>query len=116
MPEILLNNYNRGWAPGEDPIQGRKNVLLKMDNVELDTNGALTLSGGTAVIRSGFPANAHTLFSRLIAGARHDYSLLVNGGIYRDLTLISSGGDSLNGGFGTAFDFTLIASGSILIE
>lgn len=113
MAEIRINDFSGGWLPGEDPIQGRRNGLLQMDNLELDSNGALSLAGGTAVKQSGYPANAHTLFSRLINGARADYSLLTDGSCYRNITaLFASGGDSSNGTFGTAFNFTLIASGN----
>lgn len=111
MSEILIKDFSAGWLPGEDPIQGRKNGLLQMDNVELDSNGALTLCGGTIVKQTGFPANAHTIGSRLISGARRDYSLLADGTIYRDITQIATGGDSTNGAIGTAFNFTLLASG-----
>lgn len=116
MSEILIKDYSGGWMPGEDPIQGRKNGLLKMNNVELDSNGALTLCGGTVVKQTGFPSNAHTIGSRLINGARHDYSLLADGSIYRDITSIATGGDSTNGAIGTAFNFTLLVSGDKRIK
>jgi hypothetical protein len=117
MAEITINNYSLGWLPGEDPIQGRKNGLLQMDNVELDSNGALILQGGTNVKWSGFPANAHTLFSTSINNSRHDYSLLADGSGYRDQTsLFASGGETLHGAFGTAFNFTLVASGAKLYK
>ena len=112
MPEILINQFSAGWLPCDDPISGRKTGLLQMDNLELDTNGALALAGGTLVKQTGFSANAHTIFSRLINNSRHDYSLCVDGNIYRDATSIASGGDATNGAFGTAFNFTLIASGN----
>jgi len=112
MSEINFRDFSGGWCPGDDPVNGRKNALLQMDNCVLDSNGALTLAGGTSVKQSGFPANAHTLFSRLINGARHDYSALADGSIYRDSTSIATGGDSTNAAFGTAFNFTLIASGN----
>jgi hypothetical protein len=113
MPEIKINDYSGGWVPGEDPIQGRKNGLLQMDNVELDSNGALSLAGGTLVKQTGFSLNAHTLFSRLINGARHDYSLFTDGSCYRDATLLFAGGEAnSNGAFGTAFNYTLVCCGS----
>jgi len=113
MPSIVINDFSAGWTPGDDPIKGRRNGLLRMDNLELDSNGALTLAGGASVKQSGFPAAAHTLYSRSVNGTRHDYSLLANGAGYRDNTsLWASGGDTSHGAFGTAFDFTLIFSGN----
>src|ERR1017187_4072145 len=112
MAELTFKDFSGGWFPGDDPINGRKNGALQLENLELDSNGALTLSGGTAVVQSGYPSNAHTLFSRLINGARHDYSLLADGSGYRDATsLFSTGGDAAIGAFGTAFNYTLICSG-----
>lgn len=112
MADFSINDFTAGWIPCEDPVNGRKNGLLQMDNLELDTNGALSLAGGTAVKQSGFPANAHTLYSGLVNGARADYALLTDGSIYRNNTSIGSGGDATNGAFGSAFNFTLIASGN----
>ena len=113
MSETLFQkDFSSGWIPSDDSINGRQNGLLQMDNLELDKNGALTLTGGTSVKQSGYPASAHTLYSRYQNGTRNDYSALSNGSIYRDATsLAASGGDATNAAFGTAFNFTLIASG-----
>jgi len=112
VPDIRIADFSGGWLPGDDPINGRKNGLLQMDNLELDSNGALQLQGGCVVKNSGFPSNAHTMYSRLINGARHDYAGLADGSVYRDSSSIITGGDSTNTAFGTAFNFTLIASGN----
>lgn len=113
MDTITINNFSGGWSPSSDPVNGPKNVLLKMDNVDLDTNGALSLIGGTSIKQTGFPSNAHTMYSRYINGARHDYSALSDGSVYRDGTSIITGGNTVNAGFGTAFNFTLISSGNL---
>src|ERR1700747_1389527 len=110
MAEININNFSAGWIPGDDPINGRKNGLLKMDNLELDSNGALSLCGGTKVKWTGYTAPAHTLASKWVNGAIHDYALLSDGTIMRDLLPIAFGGDTKNGAIGTAFNYVLIAS------
>lgn len=114
MPEnLFINNYAAGWCPSDDIVNGRPNALLQMDNVELDVNGSITLTGGTSVKESGYSANAHTLYSKFLSGARHDYAACADGSIYRDNTqLYASGGDGSNAAFGTAFNFTLICSGN----
>src|ERR1017187_10142345 len=112
MPEITINDYSAGWLPGEDPIQGKKNGLLQMDNLDLDTNGALKLAGGTVVKHVGFASNAHTLASRIINGVRYDYTACIDGSVYRNSNFILGGGDTSNAAFGTAFNFVLIASGA----
>jgi hypothetical protein len=113
MPETLfVKDFSAGWCPSDDAVNGRPNALLKMDNLELDVNGALTLCGGTSVKYSGYPSDAHTLFSRYLNNVRYDYSAHVDGSIYRNGVSLASGGDASNAAFGTAFNFTLMASGS----
>lgn len=113
MPETLfVNNFGAGWCPSDDPVNGRPNGLLQMDNLELDKNGALQLSGGTAKIWGPYSAYAHTLFSRYINNIRYDYAACNDGSVYRSGTSIATGGDQWNAAFGTAFNFVLICSGS----
>src|SRR5438046_2919555 len=110
---ITMRDFSAGWCPGDDRINGRPNGLLKMDNLELDKNGAIQLIGGTTVKWSGFPASAHSLYSCIINGTRHEYTALTDGSIYRDQTVLdAAGGDTSLAGFGTAFNFTLICSGN----
>lgn len=113
MPETLfIKDFSAGWCPSDDAVNGRPNACLQMDNLELDTNGALALIGGTFIKQSGFTAPAHTLFSRYINGTRHDYSALTDGSVWRDGSSIIAGGDSKNAAFSTAFNYTLICSGN----
>lgn len=113
---ILWNDFKSGWCPSDDPINGRRNAFQRMNNVELDANGAVQLIGGTAVKWTGFPANSHTMFTRVMNGTRRDYTALTDGSIYRDQTSIGSGGDATNAAFGTAFKYTLAASGTKRIK
>jgi len=117
-PDQILefNDFSAGWVPSNDAVNGQKNALLQMDNLELDKNGALSLSGGTAVLGSAYANNAHTLGSNIISGTRHDYLADTSGGIFRDGTSIGSGGDSTNAAFASAFDFTLACSGSTRVK
>lgn len=108
-----FNQFSAGWCPSDDDFNGRKNALLKMDNLELDKNGSLSLSGGTAVLGSAYANNAHTLYSNLVGATRHDYVADTAGSVFRDGSSIATGGDSTNAAFAQAFDYTLIASGTI---
>src|SRR5438132_4469930 len=109
------NSFAVGWAPSEDAINGRKNCALQLDNLELDSNGALSLTGGSVSIRT-LAANPHTLFNRYINNASHIYAGCIDGKVYRDGTILSSSGDSARCAFGTAFNFTLIASGNYRVK
>lgn len=113
MPETLFNKeFGAGWCPSDDAVSGRQNALLQMDNLHLDKNGALELINGTVLIGPGYPANAHTLFSRYMNKVRQDYLALSDGSVYRNDLAIVTGGDNANAAFGTAFDYTLVCSGS----
>jgi hypothetical protein len=114
MAEILYNDFSGGWQPGIDLVKGPKNALLQMDNLELDDLGALQLAGGAVQLYGGLSAAAHTMFSRYLNGTRQDYSACKDGSVYRNNTTIvaPSLGDNSNAAFGTAFNFTLICSGS----
>lgn len=113
MPDNLnWNQFGAGWIPSDDAVNGRKNGCLKMDNLELDQNGALTLAGGTTVEGSAYANNAHTLYSNILGGSRKDYVADTGGGIFRNGSSIGTGGDSANAAFGAAYNFTLVASGN----
>lgn len=109
--QFTWNDFSGGWQPSSDDVNGPKNALLQMDNVELDKNGALTLAGATSVIRT-YSHNATDLYSNMVGGTRHDYVADDSGVVSRDASGIISGGDTTVTAFGQAFDFTLIASGT----
>lgn len=114
MPTLAnFNQFRAGWCPSDDAFNGRKDCLLQMDNLELDKNGSISLSGGTSVIGSAYSNNAHTLYSNLVGSTRHDYVADTAGVIFRDGSSIATGGDSINAAFAQAYDFTLIASGAV---
>jgi hypothetical protein len=117
-PDQILEfkEFSSGWCPSDDAVNGRKDGLLQMDNLELDKNGALSLSGGTSVLGSAYSYNAHTLGSNIISGTRYDYLADTNGGIFRNGSSIGTGGDSTNAAFASAFDFTLACSGSTRLK
>lgn len=113
MAETLrINDFSQGWIPSDDVINGRKNGLLVMDNLELDRNGALSLTGGAAILRSYSGKTAHDLYSRYIGATRYDYVATYDSLVYRNSQQIISGGDSQITAFGTAFNYVLIASGN----
>lgn len=113
MPETLfVRDFSAGWTPSDDAVDGRANALLQMDNLELDRNGALQLIHGTNIIWSGFSGVGFRMFSRFINTTRYDYTACNDGSIYRDSTQVLTGGNTSIAAFGTAFDYTLIVSGT----
>lgn len=113
---ILINNFSVGWVPSDDEISGRKNGLLDMTNLELDRNGALTLTGGTRRVRSGLSANAHTIYSTIFSGQQSNFYALNDGNVYQDGNLIGSGGSSIRAAFSNAGGYTLACSGNTRLK
>ncbi len=112
MAKTGQRDFSGGWRPGDDAINGAPNGLLRMNNVDLDTNGALSLIGGTTVVGSAYGSNLHTLYSRTMNGVRTVYSADTAGSILRNNTSIGAGGSATRAAFGTAFNFALCCSGN----
>lgn len=111
--QIVFNQFDAGWIISDSPENGRKNGLLKMDNVELDKNGSLSLTGGCAKVGSAYTYPAHSIWSRSMGGTRTDYISDTNGGILRNGSSIATGGSTSLCAFGDAYKYVLIASGGI---
>lgn len=109
MQTALIRDFKSGWIPSDDNVNGRKDGLLAMDNLELDRNGALSLIGGTQQLYS-LGSSAYRLYSRYFGSSRYDYAALASGAVSRNGSNIISGGDTTETAFGTAFDFALICS------
>lgn len=116
MPkDIVFGNPGAGWIPSDDLQGGRKNGLLQMDNVTLDINGALSLQGGTTVIRT-LDAAPLDIYPTTIHGQEVIYAGTNNGTIYRDGVQIATGGDIEGASFGSAFSNVLATSGTKRIK
>lgn len=111
MATFIHKDFSAGWCPSDSPTNGRPNGLLHMDGVELDQNGDLIMTGGIKTIGSAYISNAHTIFSKFLNTAQHRYLALKNGDIYRNNTLIATGGSATRAAFGYAFDYVLAFSG-----
>jgi len=113
MQQLIINDWSAGWIPQESPTNGRKNGLLKMDSLELDINGEVTLTGGNKnIFDYNYPADAHTLYSKFIDGIQRRYLALTNGAVYRDINSIISAGSLTRAAFGAAYGFIYIFSGN----
>jgi hypothetical protein len=123
MATLFLNDFSGGWQPQSDPINGPKNALLKMDNVDLDKNGSLSLSNGTQnwVPATNVNDTAHTIASAFLAAGLRLYLGLENGRVIRsdkttNTILSSTGGSTTRAAFLPAFDEVLIFSGNYRVR
>ena len=123
MPqEPLINDFSAGWCPSDHIVNGRKNCLLKMDNVELDENGALTLTGGVQQLLGPFDlgAPAHTLYSKyLVTGSSYvkkRYSAHTDGRVFRDGVALTASGAVNNAAFAAGYNRVFIASDQVRLK
>lgn len=98
--------------PSNNAVNGPKNCLLQMDNVELDENGALRLIRGRKQIGSNYANPATDIFSNVISNVTYNYVADNTGSVFRNGTLLFSGGSTTRTAFGIAYEYTLIASGN----
>lgn len=111
MPQTLnISDFSAGWCPSDDPINGRKNGLLKMDALELDQNGAIRMSGGSSLLFT-YAVDAHTIYSKFLKDGQYRYITDTAGETFRNTTSIKAGGSVTRSGFCAAFDFVVCCSG-----
>lgn len=119
---LTKTDYPLGWTPCEDPVNGDPNGLLRMDNLQRDEKGALTLVRGYKTLAT-FSDYVSDLYSTPINAQEVCYAgLNINGhSIYRsddgnfdDAVLIGNGNNRAC--FGNALGQTLITAGSTRIK
>ncbi len=115
MAAIERHNWNRGWVPSGDFINGPKDGLARMDNLQLDEEGALTLVPGITTIYN-FSSRPHTIFSKFFGANKYRYTINANGDITRNGGTLRSGADSARGAFATSRGFVLVCSGNQRIK
>jgi len=115
MAAIARQDWKRGWVPSGDFINGPRDGLARMDNLQLDEEGALTLVPGITDIYP-FGSWPHTLFSKLIDSTKYRYTINANGDITRNGVTFHTGADSLRGSFAVHRGYILICSGNVRIK
>lgn len=112
MPNLIrVDDFSSGWCPADDPINGRKNGLRKMESVTLDSNGALTLSQGTTRVLAAFTNALHSLYHKFISGTGYYYSADTAGVVFRNSTSIATGGSVVRAAFNAAYNYVFVFSG-----
>ncbi len=115
MAAISRTSWNRGWVPSGDFINGPKDGLARMDNLQLDEEGALTIVPGIVDIYN-FSSRPHTLFSKFFGASKFRYTINANGDITRNSGTLRTGADTSRGSFATSRGFVLICSGGVRIK
>lgn len=111
-PPFIHRDFSAGWCPSDDPTNGRPNGLLRMDSVELDTNGALVMTGGIKTLFSGYVSDMHTIYSKYLSGNQFRYLAGKTGLLFRNTTQIETGGSTTRAGFGCFANYVLAFTGA----
>lgn len=118
MPELGQRDFSQGWRPDDDAVNGHPAGLTRMDNVNLDENGALTLVRGTQKVSTSLGTAPFRVFSRYLNGQKYRYCANLDGTVKRSVnesttfSNIITGGSSNRCGFGVALGNVLITSGT----
>lgn len=116
MPQLLINDFSKGWCPSDDAINGRKDALLQMTGLDLEQNGAVRMTGGTEIVSSALAASSHTLYSTYLGGQKFRYVAMQNGHVARNGTVIVTNNGFNRTAFGKGFDRVLIFSGNARVQ
>lgn len=118
MAAINRKSWELGWLPSDDSINGRKNGLLRMDNLRLDEVGVLSSTRGISKINTGaFNGFVHTCFSKYFQSTKHRYvglsdgTVLRNSGDFSSATTIISGGNPARAVFQDLLGLVVCSSG-----
>lgn len=121
MEEIRINDFSQGWIASDDSYNGRKNGLLVMKNLQLDENGALTITPGYSKINgSTFGGSIHTIYSQVFGNGLYRYVATTAGHVYRSALggidpwtrIIDSTGSTTKTAFSTGLGQVFICSGA----
>ncbi len=118
MP-LTKTSWPNGWTPDADQVNGDPSGLLRMDNLQLEETGALSLVRGIQALSLNIPDWVDKLYSRLIGNTEYiwaalnvttTYVIRTSNNFASWTAILSSGGSRC--AFGEAFGNVLISSGT----
>src|ERR1700741_1888107 len=118
MP-LTKTSWPNGWTPDADQVNGDPSGLLRMDNLQLEETGALSLVRGIQALNLHIPDWVDRLYSRLIGNTEYIWAALNvtttyvirSSNNFASFTAILTSGGSRTA-FGEAFGNVLISSGT----
>lgn len=105
-----------GWNPSQSEINGNPDLLLRMDNLTLDKEGAVVLARGTQDIYQ-FTYGPHTIFSKYLGSTKYQFAALNDGsvrvikGSVDEIETLLTNGSADRAAFHPAYGHVLIFSG-----
>jgi hypothetical protein len=123
MAELTRKNWERGWIPSDNNVGGRKDGLLRMDNLYLDDKGIVSLVPGLRRLNdSPLNGSVHSLYSENFSQGKVRFAGLSNGDViaadaeFNASAAIISGGNPENAAFATAYGLVFCASGEKVVR
>lgn len=126
MPELGQKSFEAGWVPNDHPMSGRINGLLRMDNLNLDEDGALRMAKGVRRVSPLLGGSIRDIYSKEMNGLKHRYAALEAGAginVVRDVGEAGTFATTVLSGTGSnvaAFDSTrgqvFISSGDTKVK
>lgn len=124
MPTLGQDNFSSGWTPSDNELQGDPNGLLRMDNLQLDERGAITLTRGMTKQSQLFTKPVQSIFSKTLNNKKIRYvgigdsSIAQSGEFLRDIGATKTftafpGGGSIHPtehAYTSAMNYVIIAS------
>ena len=115
---LTKTNWPSGWTPNADQVGGDPNGLLRMDNLQLEEGGAVSLVRGLLELTGSLPDWVYRMYSRLVNGVEFTWAALnvTGSSVVRTSNNFSSFTSILSAGgqracFGEAFGKVLISCG-----
>lgn len=96
MPTLGQDNFSSGWTPSDNEIQGDPNGLLRMDNLQLDERGAVTLTRGMKKVSQTFTQPVQTVYSKVLNGVKTRYVGTGNASVKNGGVIVRSLAESLS--------------------
>jgi len=121
--ELSRKNWPLGWIPSDNAIGGRKDGLLRMDNLYLDDQGIVKLVPGlTRVNSTALPGTVHSIYSQTFGAKKIRFVGLSNGSVkvaetdFSITTDIITGGNPEIASFATMYGMVFASSGKKIVS
>lgn len=126
MSELGQRSFDAGWVPNDNAMSNRANGLLRMDNLDLDEDGAVRMAKGVQRVSPLLAGSIRDLYSKVINDQKYRYAALENGtgvDVVRDIgeagtfdTTVLSGTGSNVAAFNSALGQIFIAGGDTQVK
>lgn len=124
MANLTKTNWERGWVPSEDPINGDPSGLVRADNMQLDEDGVLSLIRGMQQVGGSFSDYVSDGYAKYFGSQEAIYvALNANGhtvqrslaGDFSDITTIIASGTA-RACFGDALGNVICCAGGARVK